>query len=69
MMVKRIERVYAIEPVQRITGLKRVKRLDNRYKSGDAKKFAEIKDERVGKYVDITVEGPIYEKYSYSYWV
>ena len=69
MMVTRIDRIYPIEPVQRITRIKRVKGLDNRIKSGDIKKFAEIKDERLGKYVDITIDGPIVEKNSYCYWV
>jgi hypothetical protein len=51
MKISRVERISSIAPIQRITPVKRVKRIK--------KKITEIRDERMGKYVDISVEGPI----------
>ncbi|GBU28100.1 hypothetical protein R84B8_01658 [Treponema sp. R8-4-B8] len=68
MLITRIERIPSIEPIQRITWMKRVKRINNRIKSADIKRVAEIRDTRLGKYIDVTVEGPIHEKNSYCYW-
>jgi len=62
MKISRIERISPIKPIQRITRVKRVKRIE--------KKIIEIRDERIGKYVDITVEGPITgNEVSYIYWI
>jgi len=69
MMINRIDGAYPVEPVHRITRKKRVKHADNLIKSEAVKTYAEIKDERLGKYVDITIDGPIFEKNKYSYWI
>jgi hypothetical protein len=61
MRVEPIGSILYIEPIQRVTRAERVKRKENKLK---AEKMEEIYDTDTGKYVDITIGGSIFGKYS-----